>query len=120
MFNHKINEFEESSKHRTWVQALDHCRRQSADLVSVHSSEEQDAISRFIKEHNVGSLVDFWMGLNDLKLEGKFSWSDGKKLLFLEKKQNDLFSRFLGLCCVFCEQISRQVLIKTFLIKLHY
>jgi len=100
MFNHKINEFEESSKHRTWVQALDHCRRQSADLVSVHSSEEQDAISRFIKEHNVGSLVDFWMGLNDLKLEGKFSWSDGKKLLFLEK--NRMTFSLVSLACVVC------------------
>ena len=92
LFIYKINEFTDRSKRLTWDQALEYCRTQGADLVSVHTNEEQAAISRFVVQQNVYSYVYFWMGLNDLDLEGGYAWSDGKKNLlpFSNREKNSL------------------------------
>ncbi|KAJ7385571.1 hypothetical protein OS493_015153 [Desmophyllum pertusum] len=61
----------------TWHAARDKCAEYGADLASVKGEEEAD----FIK--NQVQLCGFtWIGLNDLKNESDFRWSDGGNLTY--------------------------------------
>ncbi|XP_042638610.1 low affinity immunoglobulin epsilon Fc receptor [Orycteropus afer afer] len=53
-----------------WIQAKYACNDLHAQLVSIHSPEEQDFLSRHAKK-------DSWTGLQDLDVEGEFIWLDG-------------------------------------------
>lgn len=56
----------------TWHEARDKCAEYGADLVSIRGEEEAD----FVK--NQVQLCGYtWIGLNDLKNESDFQWSDG-------------------------------------------
>uniref|UniRef100_A0A8D2E091 Fc epsilon receptor II n=1 Tax=Sciurus vulgaris TaxID=55149 RepID=A0A8D2E091_SCIVU len=56
---------------KRWVQARFTCSDLEGRLVSVHSQEEQDFLTKHADKR--GS----WIGLRDLDLEGEFIWMDG-------------------------------------------
>ncbi|XP_053195543.1 lactose-binding lectin l-2-like [Scomber japonicus] len=64
------------STHKTWADAELYCVSQNANLVSVHSQQEQDFVKFLIKnfDHAEGFT---WMGLSDAHKEGGWMWSDG-------------------------------------------
>lgn len=57
----------------SWMEGRDSCRRMGAELVSIHSNEENE----FVFSNFVEYKKKAWIGLNDRDLEHGFSWSDG-------------------------------------------
>uniref|UniRef100_A0A8C6QM56 Fc receptor, IgE, low affinity II, alpha polypeptide n=1 Tax=Nannospalax galili TaxID=1026970 RepID=A0A8C6QM56_NANGA len=66
-FQQKCYYFGKGSKQ--WIQAKFTCSNLKGQLVSIHSQEEQDFLTKHIKE-------DSWIGLRDLFTEGEFVWMD--------------------------------------------
>jgi len=62
---------------KTWQESVDYCRHLGADLVSVHSQEEQASVIQAVQRVTVNSYVYFWMGLNNLVPKDGYQWSDG-------------------------------------------
>lgn len=61
----------------TWYDARDKCAEYGGDLVSIRGEEEAD----FVK--NQVQLCGYtWIGLNDLKNESDYRWSDGANLTY--------------------------------------
>ncbi|XP_077652717.1 low affinity immunoglobulin epsilon Fc receptor [Urocitellus parryii] len=71
-FRQKCYYFGQGAKR--WVQAKFTCDDLEGRLVSIHSQEEQD----FLTKH--ASKRGSWIGLRDLDLEGEFIWMDGSPL----------------------------------------
>ncbi|XP_054482880.1 lactose-binding lectin l-2-like [Anoplopoma fimbria] len=65
----------------TWADAELYCVSQKANLVSIHSLDEQNFINALIKnfDHLEGST---WIGLTDIHKEGSWMWSDGSTVDF--------------------------------------
>uniref|UniRef100_UPI0037E91D5C lactose-binding lectin l-2-like n=1 Tax=Semicossyphus pulcher TaxID=241346 RepID=UPI0037E91D5C len=60
----------------TWADAELNCVSMGANLVSIHSLEEQNFVKSLIK--NFDPAVGWtWIGLNDIHKEGRWMWSDG-------------------------------------------
>ena len=74
----QINEYATTEGRLSWHDALDFCRQQGADLVSIHSLEEEATISQFVLEAGVYSYTYFWFGLNNLDLDVGYVWTDGE------------------------------------------
>uniref|UniRef100_A0A3B3BHP6 C-type lectin domain-containing protein n=1 Tax=Oryzias melastigma TaxID=30732 RepID=A0A3B3BHP6_ORYME len=55
---------------KNWQDAEDHCSRQQGHLASIHSQEEL-------------SFLTAWVGLNDIKSENQFVYTDGTPADFL-------------------------------------
>ena len=71
----------------TWTNASTKCRSMGANLVSVHSQEE----NVFIQHLHNGDRT--WIGLNDIATEGFFTWVDGcpdKFRFWATNQRNDL------------------------------
>ncbi|XP_059199184.1 CD209 antigen-like protein E [Centropristis striata] len=62
-----------SSATGSWEAGRQDCRDRGADLVIIDSYEEQEFITKFIKEYT-------WIGLNDRDNEGVWKWVDGSPL----------------------------------------
>ncbi|XP_012921231.1 low affinity immunoglobulin epsilon Fc receptor [Heterocephalus glaber] len=71
-FQQKCYYFGEGPKQ--WVQARFTCNDLEGRLVSIHSQEEQDFLTKHANKE--GS----WIGLRDLDIEGEFTWMDGSPL----------------------------------------
>ncbi|XP_050697639.1 C-type mannose receptor 2-like [Eriocheir sinensis] len=56
----------------TWDESRSYCADFKSDLVKITSAEEE----HFIRERMDGSV---WIGLNDIKEEGRFEWTDGSR-----------------------------------------
>ncbi|CAH7282400.1 Fcer2a [Phodopus roborovskii] len=67
-FQQKCYYFGKSPKQ--WIQARFACSDLEGRLVSIHSQEEQDFLTKHINK-------DSWIGLRDLNVEGQFIWMDG-------------------------------------------
>lgn len=65
-----------ADQRRSWKESVDYCRSLGADLVSIHSSEEQQAIVNFVEKRTTNSRVEFWIGLTT-NGNGGYEWSDG-------------------------------------------
>ncbi|KAJ0003256.1 hypothetical protein NQD34_008354, partial [Periophthalmus magnuspinnatus] len=67
--------------HMTWADAEMQCVSQGANLVSIHSVEENNFVKNLIQnfDHTLGQT---WIGLSDIHLEGAWMWSDGCPLRF--------------------------------------
>uniref|UniRef100_A0A286Y3L4 C-type lectin domain-containing protein n=1 Tax=Cavia porcellus TaxID=10141 RepID=A0A286Y3L4_CAVPO len=71
-FQQKCYYFGESPKR--WLQARYACEDLHGRLVSIHSQEEQDFLTKRANKEKA------WIGLRDLDIEGEFTWMDGKPL----------------------------------------
>ncbi|KAM6168132.1 low affinity immunoglobulin epsilon Fc receptor [Erethizon dorsatum] len=59
---------------KQWIEARFTCEDLEGRLVSIHSQEEQD----FLTKH--ANKEDSWIGLRDLDIEGEFIWMDGSSV----------------------------------------
>ncbi|XP_072037146.1 galactose-specific lectin nattectin-like [Amphiura filiformis] len=64
-------------KDANWLSAERDCEGRGADLVSIHSSEENEFITNMTDGNE-----RVWIGLDDIAAEGDFTWSDGSHLNF--------------------------------------
>ncbi|XP_059205971.1 lactose-binding lectin l-2-like [Centropristis striata] len=66
----------------SWADAELHCVSQRANLVSLHSLDEQNFVKSLIKnfDHAEGMT---WIGLSDVHKEGSWMWSDGTAVDFV-------------------------------------
>ncbi|OCT62260.1 C-type mannose receptor 2 isoform X2 [Xenopus laevis] len=67
-----------NSEKKTWQEARKACVRVEANLVSIHSMLELEFVSKQIKQ----DMEELWIGLNDLKHQMNFEWSDGSSVTF--------------------------------------
>ena len=65
----------------SWDTALDYCRQQGADLVSVTSEKEYQDVVTFVTNKQIYSYTSFWMGLNNLGIDTGYAWTDGKFII---------------------------------------
>ncbi|XP_026204915.1 lactose-binding lectin l-2-like [Anabas testudineus] len=65
----------------TWAEAELYCVSQRANLVSIHSLEEENFVKSLIMnfDHAQGRT---WIGLSDIHREGSWMWSDGCPVTF--------------------------------------
>ncbi|XP_048586204.1 neurocan core protein-like [Nematostella vectensis] len=74
------------SEERPWTDASRYCQNIGGNLTSIHSAKENDFVS------GLGEGNAYWIGLNDLKNEKAFVWSDGTSVDFTQwafKKPSD-------------------------------
>uniref|UniRef100_A0A3B3XW65 C-type lectin domain-containing protein n=1 Tax=Poecilia mexicana TaxID=48701 RepID=A0A3B3XW65_9TELE len=60
----------------TWGEAELHCVSEGANLVSIHSLNEQNFVNLLIKNFDPTRSLT-WIGLTDMHKEGGWIWSDG-------------------------------------------
>uniref|UniRef100_A0A3B5MYJ0 C-type lectin domain-containing protein n=2 Tax=Xiphophorus couchianus TaxID=32473 RepID=A0A3B5MYJ0_9TELE len=65
----------------TWADAEQHCVTQGANLVSIHSLEEENFVKLLIKNFDPAQGVN-WIGLSDAQKDGTYFWSDGSTFNF--------------------------------------
>lgn len=66
----------------TWADAELYCVSKGANLVSVHSHEEQNFVRQLIKSADPHEGYT-WIGLTDIQRMGKWMWSDGSAVDFV-------------------------------------
>nr|XP_040027916.1 macrophage mannose receptor 1-like [Gasterosteus aculeatus aculeatus] len=64
---------------QTWSDAQKECRKEGGDLVSIRHVEDQSFV---ISQLGFASADELWIGLNDIKSEGLFDWSDHSTVSF--------------------------------------
>uniref|UniRef100_UPI00398E69AD macrophage mannose receptor 1-like n=1 Tax=Pristiophorus japonicus TaxID=55135 RepID=UPI00398E69AD len=64
---------------KTWQESLTACRKEEGDLVSIHNIEEHSFI---ITQLGYLSTDEVWIGMNDLKMQMLFEWTDGSPVTF--------------------------------------
>ncbi|XP_049454403.1 macrophage mannose receptor 1b [Epinephelus fuscoguttatus] len=64
---------------QTWSGAQKACRKEEGDLVSIRNVEDQSFV---ISQLGFASTDELWIGLNDIKTEGLFDWSDHSTVSF--------------------------------------
>ncbi|KAM4705171.1 macrophage mannose receptor 1 [Rhinophrynus dorsalis] len=64
---------------KIWREALSLCRKEEGDLASFHNVEESSFIS---SQFELGQTDKVWIGLNDLKVQMYFEWSDGTPVTY--------------------------------------
>lgn len=63
---------------KSWQEAKKTCVRNEGNLVSVHSLLELEFVTKQIKQ----DVEELWIGLNDIKHQMNFEWSDGTVVTF--------------------------------------
>ncbi|XP_068583700.1 lactose-binding lectin l-2-like [Cebidichthys violaceus] len=63
----------------TWADAEIYCVREGANLVSIHSLEEQNFVKSLIENSDQWT----WIGLSDIHKERTWMWSDGSSANFV-------------------------------------
>ncbi|XP_040290431.1 macrophage mannose receptor 1-like [Bufo bufo] len=64
---------------KMWKDAMLSCRKEEGDLASLHNIEESSFI---ISEFAFGDVEYVWLGMNDLKTQLFFEWSDGSPVTY--------------------------------------
>uniref|UniRef100_A0A8C8RHJ4 Macrophage mannose receptor 1 n=1 Tax=Pelusios castaneus TaxID=367368 RepID=A0A8C8RHJ4_9SAUR len=64
---------------KIWKDALTSCRKDGGDLASIHNIEEYSFI---VSQLGYKSTDELWIGLNDLKVQMYFEWSDGTPVTY--------------------------------------
>ncbi|KAM6903303.1 C-type lectin-like [Lycodopsis pacificus] len=70
------------STRMTWADAELHCVSQGANLVSIHSLDEENFINFLIKNFDPAEGYTC-IGLSDTQKEGRWMWSDGSAVKFV-------------------------------------
>uniref|UniRef100_A0A3B3V685 C-type lectin domain-containing protein n=1 Tax=Poecilia latipinna TaxID=48699 RepID=A0A3B3V685_9TELE len=65
----------------TWADAEQHCLTQGANLVSIHSLEEDNFVKLLIRNFDPAEGFN-WIGLSDAEKDGTYFWSDGSRFNF--------------------------------------
>ncbi|CAI5690475.1 unnamed protein product [Oreochromis niloticus] len=60
----------------SWANAEFHCLSQGANLVSIHTSDEESFVRSLIGNSDP-TQAPTWIGLSDIHMEGRWMWSDG-------------------------------------------
>ncbi|XP_026204869.1 lactose-binding lectin l-2-like [Anabas testudineus] len=78
------------STRTTWAEAELYCVSQRANLVSIHSLEEENFVKSLIMNFDLAQ-GDTWIGLSDIHKEGSWMWSDGcpVKFVYWDSRQPD-------------------------------
>ncbi|XP_009697055.1 PREDICTED: C-type mannose receptor 2-like, partial [Cariama cristata] len=63
---------------KSWQEAKKTCLRSGGGPVSIHTLSELEFVTKQIKQ----DVEELWIGLNDLKLQMNFEWSDGTPVRF--------------------------------------
>ncbi|NXM05193.1 MRC1 protein, partial [Tyrannus savana] len=64
---------------KEWREALISCNASSGNLASIHNPEEHDFI---LSQLGYKAVDELWIGLNDLKTQMYFEWSDGTPVTY--------------------------------------
>ncbi|KAJ7408294.1 hypothetical protein BTVI_60109 [Pitangus sulphuratus] len=64
---------------KEWREALISCNESNGNLASIHSPEEHDFI---LSQLGYKAVDELWIGLNDLKTQMYFEWSDGTPVTY--------------------------------------
>ncbi|OWK52268.1 Macrophage mannose receptor 1 [Lonchura striata] len=64
---------------KEWREALISCNESNADLASIHNPEEHGFI---LSQLGYRAVDELWIGLNDLKIQMYFEWSDGTPVTY--------------------------------------
>ncbi|KAM9024791.1 macrophage mannose receptor 1-like isoform 1-T1 [Ara ararauna] len=64
---------------KIWKDALTSCRKEDGDLASIHNVEEYSFV---ISQLGYQPSDELWIGLNDLKVQMYFEWSDGTPVTY--------------------------------------
>ncbi|XP_037954878.1 C-type lectin 37Da-like [Teleopsis dalmanni] len=56
----------------TWFAAIHICRSLSADLISIETKAEYEALTEYLKKNEW--IDEYWISANDLSKEGNFEW----------------------------------------------
>ncbi|XP_051811869.1 ladderlectin-like [Acanthochromis polyacanthus] len=67
---------------KTWFGAQVHCASMGANLVSIHSSHEQNFVNALIRSFDP-SARSTWIGFSDTSQEGRWTWSDGSEVNYV-------------------------------------
>ncbi|XP_043546328.1 macrophage mannose receptor 1 [Chiloscyllium plagiosum] len=71
---------------KTWQKSLAACRKEEGDLVSIHNIEEHSFI---ITQLGYLANDELWLGMNDLKTQMLFEWTDGSPVTFTAWLHNE-------------------------------
>ncbi|KAM3922534.1 C-type mannose receptor 2 isoform 1-T1 [Leptodactylus fuscus] len=63
---------------KSWQEARKTCVRSEGNLVSIHNLLELEFVAKQIKQ----DVEELWIGLNDIKHQMNFEWSDGSAVTF--------------------------------------
>ncbi|XP_072018636.1 uncharacterized protein [Amphiura filiformis] len=88
-FNNECYLFQHSDEYVSYVDAKTQCSLLDAQLAVIHSQEEQDFIAANIHEDPNNELHSYYIGLDDIEIEGQFQWVDGTPLDFTDWKQGE-------------------------------
>ncbi|KTF76079.1 hypothetical protein cypCar_00047934 [Cyprinus carpio] len=65
-----------SNEGKNWAKSRkDYCQKRGADLIIINNREEQDFVNKITAKR------DFWIGLTDSHVEGRWKWVDGSTLI---------------------------------------
>ncbi|XP_039461157.1 lactose-binding lectin l-2-like [Oreochromis aureus] len=68
--------------HLSWADAELYCLSQGANLVSIHNMEEENFVRSLIRNFDHEQRPT-WIGLSDIHKEGRWMWSDGSVVGFV-------------------------------------
>ncbi|XP_041029396.1 C-type mannose receptor 2 isoform X1 [Carcharodon carcharias] len=67
-----------NTERRSWQESQKSCVRSEGNLVSIHHLAELEFVLTQVKQ----DVEELWIGLNDIKLQMNFEWSDGTPVRF--------------------------------------
>ncbi|XP_075033477.1 C-type mannose receptor 2 [Mixophyes fleayi] len=73
-----INCYRLNSEKKSWQDAKKMCVRSDGNIASIHSLLELEFVTKQIKQ----DVEELWIGLNDIKHQMHFEWSDGSAVIF--------------------------------------
>ena len=71
------------NKTLSWHSASNYCKQHGTNLASIKDRNENDVIKKVISHYQALKIgLNIWIGLNDVKKEGQYVWTDGTEYSF--------------------------------------
>ncbi|KAM9827377.1 type-2 ice-structuring protein-like [Neosynchiropus ocellatus] len=86
-------------KKMSWAKAERNCHSMNANLVSIHSEEEESFLKSFIGDQTF-LIQKVWIGASDCWEEGSWYWTDGTKFSFTDWCRRQPNNLYKGQDCV--------------------